>query len=109
MDVVVSKSRLRPILFVLMGLVVSAGVAVEVLRPVLGLRTKSGVLPLLSMSYEGNVPTFYTSALLGLVALLCAVSAAGAKRHAAHFGSSPRDFRTSRLTRCSSSTRRRAR
>lgn len=85
MDVALSKSRLRPILFVLMGLVVSAGVAVEVLRPVFGLRTRGGVLPLLSMSYEGNVPTFYTSALLGLVSLLCAISAASAKRHAAHF------------------------
>jgi hypothetical protein len=84
-EVVVEKSRLRPILFVLWALVVAAGVSVEVLRLRFGLSSRSGILPLLSMSYEGNVPTFYTSAILGLVSILCSISAASTKKHAAHF------------------------
>ncbi len=79
MDVVLSKSRLRPILFVLMGLVVCAGVLVEVLKPIYGLRSRTGIVPFLSMSYEGNVPTFYTATLLGLASLLLALTAAATK------------------------------
>jgi len=77
-EIVLSKSRLRPLLFSVMGAVVCAGVAVELAYASSGPR-RSGLLPLLSMSYEGNVPTFYTAALLWLVALVCAIRALGAR------------------------------
>ncbi|MRG97908.1 hypothetical protein [Polyangium spumosum] len=85
MDVVLSKSRLRPLLFVPLGLVVLAGVLVEVLRPVYGLPSRSGFVPFFSMSYEGNVPTFYTSALLGFTSLLLMIAAAAARRAGERF------------------------
>lgn len=85
MDVVLSKSRLRPILFVPMGLVVLAGVLVEVLKPLYKLPSRTGIVPFLSMSYEGNVPTFYTAALLGITALLLALAAAATKRAGERF------------------------
>ncbi len=85
MDIVVSSSRLRPILFALMALVVTAGVAVEALKPVLDLPSGEGVVPLLSMSYEGNLPTVYTAGVVFSCALLLAVIAAGTKKRGARF------------------------
>ncbi|MDI1429634.1 hypothetical protein [Polyangium sorediatum] len=85
MDVVLSKSWLRPLLFVPMGLVVLAGVLVEVLKPLYELPSRSGIVPFLSMSYEGNVPTFYTAALLGLTSLLLALAAAATRRAGERF------------------------
>jgi hypothetical protein len=80
MEINVSKARLRPFLFVVMALVVVAGVLVEVLRPVYGLRARQGILPLLSLSYEENVPTFYSAALLLGCSLLLTVAAAAARK-----------------------------
>ncbi|MDI3285123.1 hypothetical protein [Polyangium sp. 15x6] len=85
MDVVLSKSRLRPLLFVPMGLVVLGGVLVEVLKPLYKLPSRTGIVPFLSMSYEGNVPTFYTAALLGFTSLLLALAAAATKRPGERF------------------------
>ncbi|MDC3957534.1 hypothetical protein [Polyangium jinanense] len=85
MDVVLSKSRLRPLLFVPMSLVVLGGVIVEVLKPLYKLPSRSGIVPFLSMSYEGNVPTFYTASLLGFTSLLLALAAAATKRAGERF------------------------
>ena len=85
MDVVVSRARLRPILFAVMAVIVAAGVLVEVLRPVYELKTKSGVVPLLSLSYEENIPTFYSAILLLVCSLLLAVVAAGARQNGERF------------------------
>ncbi|WP_437814938.1 hypothetical protein [Sorangium sp. So ce1078] len=64
-----SRARLQIALFALMAAVASAGLAVEVLKPILKLKGRSGVFPLLSLSYEQNVPTWYTSCLLFACAL----------------------------------------
>jgi hypothetical protein len=79
-DIVLSKSTLRLPFFVTLSLVVGAGVLVEVLGAVYGLPTRSGIVPFLSMSYEGNVPTFYTAAILTLASLLHAFVAIAAKK-----------------------------
>ena len=85
MDIVLSKAQLRPILAGVMAVIVAAGVAVEVLRPVYHLKTQSGLVPLLSLSYEQNLPTFYSAALLLACSLLLALVALGAKRNAERF------------------------
>jgi hypothetical protein len=85
MDVVISKAGLRPLLFGSLTVVAGAGVLVEVLRHPYELSTKSGVVPLLSLSYEENVPTFYTAVLLLACAALLSVVALGAKRGGERF------------------------
>ena len=85
MDIVVSRARLRPILIAVMVVIVAAGVLVEVLRPIYDLTTKSGVVPLFSLSYEQNVPTFYSAMLLLGCSLLLALVAAGARAHGERF------------------------
>src|SRR5262249_47521175 len=70
MDVVITKAGLRPLLFGSTAAVAAAGVLVEVLRPIYGLKTRSGVVPLFSLSQEENVPTFYSAILLLACALL---------------------------------------
>jgi hypothetical protein len=85
MDIVVSRARLRPILLAVMAVIVAAGVLVEVLRPVYELKTKSGVVPLFSLSYEQNIPTFYSAILLLGCSLLLALVAVGARAHGERF------------------------
>lgn len=85
MDIVLSKAQLRPILAGVMAVIVAAGVAVEVLKPVYHLKSRSGVVPLLSLSYEQNLPTFYSAALLLACSLLLALVALGAKRSGERF------------------------
>jgi hypothetical protein len=85
MDIVVSKARLRPILAGVMAVIVTAGVAVEVFAPVPPLKSPSGLVPLLSMSYEQNLPTFYSAALLLGCSLLLALVALGAKKNGERF------------------------
>ncbi|MGK4006533.1 hypothetical protein WMF31_28190 [Sorangium sp. So ce1036] len=80
MQITVSTARLRVALLAVMAVVAGAGLAVEVLKPVLGLRGRSGVVPLFSLSYEQNVPTWYTSSLLLACSLALAVIAVGARR-----------------------------
>ncbi|WP_437679647.1 hypothetical protein [Sorangium sp. So ce131] len=80
MQITIPRARLRAALFAVMAIVASAGLAVEVLRPIVGLKRRSGVVPLLSLSYEQNVPTWYTSSLLLTCSLCLAVIAAGARR-----------------------------
>ncbi|AUX40918.1 hypothetical protein SOCE26_023200 [Sorangium cellulosum] len=80
MQITIPRARLRVALFAVMAIVASAGLAVEVLRPIVGLKRRSGVVPLLSLSYEQNVPTWYTSSLLLACSLCLAVIAVGARR-----------------------------
>jgi hypothetical protein len=85
MDIVLSRARLRPILMGIMALIVAAGVLVEVLQPIYELKKKSGVVPLLSLSYEQNVPTFYSAVLLLACSLLLALVAIGARANGGRF------------------------
>jgi len=85
MDIVLSKSTLRRPLFALLFLIIAAGVAVEVLGLTLGLSTQSGLVPLFSLSYEGNVPTFYSAAILSWAAMLLALCAVEAKKSGAGY------------------------
>lgn len=80
MQITVATARLRKALFAALAAVAGAGLAVEVLQPLVGLKNRSGVVPLLSLSYEQNVPTWYTSSLLFACSLTLAVIAAGARR-----------------------------
>ncbi len=80
MDVVVSDRRLRSWLFGAFGLVAAAGITVEVIGAMFGLKRRSGILPLLSLSHERNVPTLYTALLLVLCALAAALMAAGVRK-----------------------------
>jgi hypothetical protein len=85
MDIVISRAQLRPILAGVMAVIVAAGVAVEVLKPVYHLKSRSGIVPLLSLSYEQNLPTFYSAALLLACSLLLALVALGAKKNGERF------------------------
>ncbi|WP_437612952.1 hypothetical protein WMF20_10720 [Sorangium sp. So ce834] len=80
MQITLASARLRTALFASMAAVAGAGLAVEVLKPILKLKSRSGVVPLLSLSYEQNVPTWYTSCLLFACSLTLAAIAAGARR-----------------------------
>ncbi|WP_437940137.1 hypothetical protein [Sorangium sp. So ce341] len=75
MQIALSRARLQIALFALRATVASAGLGVEVLKPSLKLKSRSGVVPLLSLSYEQNVPTWYTSCLLFACALTLAIQA----------------------------------
>ncbi|MBK9267015.1 MAG: hypothetical protein IPM54_45470 [Polyangiaceae bacterium] len=85
MDIVLSKSTLRLPFFVTLCLVVSAGVLVEVLGALYGLPTQHGIVPLFSLSYEANVPTFYSAVILSIASLLLMFAAASAKKSGAGF------------------------
>jgi hypothetical protein len=65
-DIVLSKTTLRRPLFVLLCLIVVAGVGAEV----------AGA----TWSYEGNVPTFYSTAILSLAGILLGFGAVAAKK-----------------------------
>jgi hypothetical protein len=80
MDITLSRAAIRRAVSVTTALVAGAGLLVEVLKPALGLRSRSGVVPMFSLSYEQNVPTWYASALLLACALLLALSALGARQ-----------------------------
>ncbi|KYF70454.1 hypothetical protein [Sorangium cellulosum] len=80
MQITLARARLRRALFAALAAVAGAGLAVEVLQPILHLQNRSGVVPLLSLSYEQNVPTWYTSSLLLACSLTLAAIAAGARR-----------------------------
>lgn len=85
MDISLSHSSLRRPWFVILSFVVFAGVFVEILASVYSLPTDSGIVPLFSMSYEGNVPTFYSAVILSLAAALLSFSALAAKKSGEKF------------------------
>jgi hypothetical protein len=80
MDISVSKSALRVPWLIILSLVVGAGVTVEILGSAYGWTTDSGIVPLFSMSYEGNVPTFYSAVILSLASVLLVISGIAAKK-----------------------------
>jgi hypothetical protein len=79
MEIPISRASLRRVLFAAMALVVGAGIAVESLKATVGLGDYKILLPIFSLSYEQNVPTWYSSAILLTCALLLATVAAGAR------------------------------
>lgn len=85
MEINVSLSALRRILFVAMALVVGAGLAVEILKETVRLGDYKIVVPLFSLSYEQNIPTWYSSALLFSCSAALALIAAGSRRERAPF------------------------
>jgi hypothetical protein len=80
MDITLSRAAIRRVLLVTTALVALAGLVVEALGEALALPKKSGVVPMFSLSYEQNIPTWYSSALLLSCSLLLAVIALGARR-----------------------------
>jgi hypothetical protein len=86
MDVTISRAKLRTLLFGALGLVVGAGITVEVVGAMYGLKRRSGIVPLLSLSYEWNLPTLYTALLLVLCALSTALMAMGVRKTNGKFG-----------------------
>jgi hypothetical protein len=79
MQITLSRARLRAGLFVTWLVVVGAGLTVELLKPVFELSSRTGAVPMFSLSYEQNIPTWYSSALLFTCALLLAAKSAGAR------------------------------
>lgn len=79
-EVTLSGSRLRGILLISTALVSGAGLTVEILKSIYRWKGRSGVVPLLSLSYEQNVPTFHTAVLLLLASAMSAILAARARR-----------------------------
>ena len=57
-----------------------AGVTAELAKQLLGVGKLYGLLPLVNLSYEGNLPTWYSSTLLLLCAVVLAVIAASKRR-----------------------------
>jgi hypothetical protein len=78
--VTVSKSVLRRVLFAGMALVTGAGLAAEILKSTLRLRGNRGAVPIFSLSYEQNIPTWYSSSLLLACSLLLFLIASATKR-----------------------------
>lgn len=63
-SIVLSRSKLRWILTAATGVVSGAGLVVEVLKSIYGWKGYRGIVPLLSLSYEDNLPSYYSAALL---------------------------------------------
>lgn len=84
-EISLSRRRLAIVLGVGMALVSAAGLLAEVLKAALGLRGDRGFVPFLSMSYEQNVPTWYSSLLLFSAGALLFVIGADVKNSRAPF------------------------
>jgi hypothetical protein len=78
--VTVSKRALRRVLVAGMAVVTGAGLAAEILKSALRLKGDRGAVPIFSLSYEQNIPTWYSSSLLLACSLLLFLIAAGTKR-----------------------------
>lgn len=57
-----------------------AGLTVEVLRSIYRWKGRAGVVPLLSLSYEENIPTYYSAVLLLFASAMSALLAADTRR-----------------------------
>lgn len=79
-DIVLSPSRFRRVLAVATAVVSLAGLVVEVLKSIYRWKGRRGLVPLLSLSHEQNVPTFHTATLLLLAASMSALLAARSRR-----------------------------
>ena len=84
-EVALARSRLALGLGVGMAIVSSAGLLAEILKDALRLRGDQGLVPIFSMSYEQNVPTWYSSLLLFTAAALLFVVGAAARKSRAPF------------------------
>lgn len=78
-DITLSRAWFRRVLGISTAAVSAAGLTVEVLKSIHRWKGRSGVVPLLSLSYEQNVPTYHTALLLLLAAALSALLAARAR------------------------------
>jgi hypothetical protein len=78
MEITLSRATLRRILFTVMALIVGAGLVAEVLKSGLRVRGVRAWIPIFSLSYEQNIPTWYSSCLLLVCSMLLAVIAMGA-------------------------------
>lgn len=85
MSITIAKATIRRVLFVMMALVSSAGLLAEALKAGFGLSGRRGLVPMFSLSYEQNIPTWYSSALLLCCSGLLAVIAVGAKQNKARY------------------------
>lgn len=81
----ISSKRIARALAAATAAVSIAGLIVEAIKPRYKLKDDRGVLPMLSLSYEQNLPTFYTVALLLLCALLLALIAAAKRKSKAPY------------------------
>lgn len=79
-DVVLLPAGFRRVLIGATAAVSLAGLCVEVLKWMYRWKGRSGVVPLLSLSYEQNVPTCYTALLLIVAAAMSALLATQARR-----------------------------
>lgn len=79
-EILLSRSRLAVGLGVGLAVVSLAGLLAEILKSVLRLRGDGGLVPIFSMSYEQNVPTWYSSLLLFAAGTLLLLIGADAKK-----------------------------
>lgn len=76
----ISRRSLRLGLALGMAAVTGAGLAAEILQAALHLRGDRGLVPMFSLSYEQNIPTWYSSSLLLACSVLLFLIAAATKR-----------------------------
>src|SRR5262245_58106561 len=74
------RRRIARLLAASSAFVIGAGLAVEIAKDAWGLSATTGVVPHLSLSYEANLPTWYSSVLLLACSLLLAIAATHAQR-----------------------------
>jgi hypothetical protein len=79
-EITLSRPRLAVGLSVGMAIVSLAGLLAEILKSSLDLKGDRGLVPIFSMSYEQNVPTWYSSLLLFTTGALLFVIGADAKK-----------------------------
>jgi len=79
-EIVLSPGWFRRVLTGTTALVSVAGLVVEVLKSVYRWKGRTGVVPLLSLSHEQNLPTYYSAVLLVFAAVLSALLAVSPPR-----------------------------
>jgi len=85
-EVALARPRLALVLGVGMGIVTAAGLLAEILQAALRLKGNRGLVPVFSLSYEENVPTWYSSILLFATGALLLLIGAEARKSRAPFG-----------------------
>ena len=78
--------RLRKGLWVALPVIAITGLAVELMHHGVGPEAPEDLVALFSLSFEGNLPTWYSSALLLGCGILLAAIAARAASHRRHWG-----------------------